>query len=68
MARALDGDFAPRAHVSLLQKDTRLAMQAAQAAGFEGPLGGAARDTFARAGAAGFDALDDAAIFRLLSE
>ena len=68
LRRAIAGDYAPRAHVSLLQKDTRLAMQAAQAAGFEGPLGGAARDTFARAGAAGFDALDDAAIFRLLSE
>ncbi len=68
MRRAIAGDYAPRAHVSLLQKDTRLAMRAAQAAGFEGPLGGAARDTFARAGAAGFDALDDAAIFRLLSE
>jgi 3-hydroxyisobutyrate dehydrogenase len=68
MRRAIAGDYAPRAHVTLLQKDTRLAMQAAQAAGFEGPLGAAARDTFARAGAAGFDALDDAAIYRLLSE
>jgi len=68
LRRAIAGDYAPRAHVSLLQKDTRLAMQAAQAAGFEGPLGAAARDTFARAGAAGLDALDDAAIYRLLSE
>lgn len=68
MRRAIAGDYAPRAQVSLLQKDTRLAMQAAQAAGFEGPLGAAARDTFARAAAAGFDALDDAAIYRLLSE
>jgi putative dehydrogenase len=68
MHRAIAGDYAPRAHVTLLQKDTRLAMQAAQAAGFEGPLGAAARDTFARAAAAGFDALDDAAIYRLLSE
>jgi putative dehydrogenase len=32
MRRAIAGDYAPRAHVSLLQKDTRLAMQAAQAA------------------------------------
>ncbi len=68
MRRAIVGDYAPRAQVTLLQKDTRLAMQAAQSAGFEGPLGAAARDTFARAAAAGFDALDDAAIYRLLSE
>lgn len=68
MRRAIAGDYAPRAHVTLLQKDTRLAMQAAQSAGFEGPLGAAARDTFERASAAGLDALDDAAIYRLLSE
>ncbi len=68
MRRAIAGDYAPRAHVTLLQKDTRLAMQAALAAGFEGPLGGAARDTFARAAAAGLDGLDDAALYRLLSE
>ena len=67
MRRAIAGDYAPRAHVTLLQKDTRLAMQAAADAGFEGPLGAAARDTFARAAAAGLDGLDDAAIFRLLS-
>lgn len=68
MRRAIAGDYAPRAHVTLLQKDTRLAMQAAQAAGFEGPLGAAARDTFARAAAAGLDGLDDAVLYRLLSE
>jgi putative dehydrogenase len=65
MRRAIAGDYAPRAHVTLLQKDTRLAMQAAQAVGFEGPLGAAARDTFARAAAAGLDGLDDAAIYQL---
>ncbi len=68
MRRAVAGDYQPRAHVTLLEKDTRLAMQAAQAAGFRGPLGAAARDTFARAHAAGFAELDDAAVYRLLSE
>jgi 3-hydroxyisobutyrate dehydrogenase len=67
MRRAIAGDYEPRAHVTLLQKDTRLAVQAAQAAGFEGPLGGAARDVFARAAQAGLGSLDDAALFKLLS-
>lgn len=39
MRRALAGDYAPRAHVTLLEKDTRLAIEAARAAGFEGRLG-----------------------------
>ncbi|ROZ72686.1 NAD(P)-dependent oxidoreductase [Ramlibacter sp. WS9] len=67
MRRAIAGDYEPRAHVTLLQKDTRLAVQAAQAAGFEGPLGGAAHDVFARAAQAGLGPLDDAALFKLLS-
>jgi L-threonate 2-dehydrogenase len=68
MRRAIAGDYAPRAHVTLLQKDTRLAVEAAAAAGFTGPLGAAARDVFARAAAAGLADLDDAALFRLLAE
>jgi 3-hydroxyisobutyrate dehydrogenase-like beta-hydroxyacid dehydrogenase len=63
MRRAIAGDYAPRAHLKLLQKDTRLAVAAAQAAGFAGPLGASARDVFASASAAGLDALDDAALF-----
>jgi 3-hydroxyisobutyrate dehydrogenase-like beta-hydroxyacid dehydrogenase len=63
MRRAIAGDYAPRAHLTLLQKDTRLAVAAAQAAGFAGPLGPSARDVFASASAAGLDALDDAALF-----
>jgi 3-hydroxyisobutyrate dehydrogenase len=66
MRRAIAGDFEPRAHVTLLQKDTRLAMEAAAAAGFSGPLGAAARDTFAAAAGAGLAGLDDAALFLLL--
>ena len=68
MRRAIAGDYSPRAHVTLLEKDTRLAVEAATAAGFTGPLGPAARDVFAQAARAGFEDLDDAAVFRLLSE
>ena len=64
--RALTGDYAPRAHMTLLEKDTRLAVEAAQSAGFEGPLGAAARDVFAQASAGGLDGLDDAALFQWL--
>ena len=66
MRRALDGDLAPRAHVALLRKDTRLAMEAAESARFSGPLGAATRDTFQRAADGGLDGLDDAALLRLL--
>ena len=68
LRRAIAGDYEPRAHVTLLQKDTRLAVEAALAAGFEGPLGPVARDVFARAAEAGLAELDDAALFRLLSK
>ena len=67
MRRALAGDFAPRAHVTLLEKDTRLALACARAAGFEGPLGQRASEVFARASAAGLAGLDDAAVFTYLS-
>ncbi len=68
MRRAIAGDYEPRAHLALLQKDTRLAVEAARAAGFSGPLGIAARDAFAGAAAAGLAGLDDAALFRWLSD
>jgi 3-hydroxyisobutyrate dehydrogenase len=67
MHRAIGGDYEPRAHVTLLQKDTRLAVEAARAAGFRGPLGPAARDLFEQAAGAGLAQLDDAALFKLLS-
>ena len=67
MQRAIEGDFAPRAHMTLLAKDTRLAIEEAQAAGFDGPLGAAARDVFARAIAAGLADVDDAALLTLLA-
>ena len=67
MRRALAGDYAPRAHVTLLEKDTRLALECAAAAGFQGPLGAAASNVFAQAHAAGMASEDDAAVFKVLS-
>lgn len=64
MRRALAGDYAPRAHMTLLEKDTRLAVQAAEALGFTGPLGPVAAGVFAQASAAGFAGLDDGALLR----
>ncbi len=66
MRRAIAADYAPRAHLTLLEKDTRLAVVAAQAAGFTGPLGAAAASAFAQASAAGYADLDDAALLRWL--
>ena len=66
MRRALEGDYAPRAHMTLLAKDTRLAVEAAHAAGFAGPLGAAASGVFAQAVQAGMAELDDGALFKLL--
>ena len=68
MRRALAHDFAPRAHMSLLEKDTRLAVQAAHEAGFRGPLGQRTAEVFARASAAGLADLDDAALLRWLAD
>ncbi|WP_048440202.1 NAD(P)-dependent oxidoreductase [Caenimonas sp. SL110] len=68
MRRAIAGDYEPRAHVSLLQKDTRLAVEAAAEAGFDGPLGTVARDAFERAARAGFSGLDDAALFKVFTQ
>jgi putative dehydrogenase len=66
MRRALAEDWAPRAHMTLLRKDTALAVGAGRAAGFEGPLGAAASEVFDRAVAAGLAGLDDAAVLLLL--
>jgi 3-hydroxyisobutyrate dehydrogenase len=65
MRRAIAGDFAPRAHTTLLAKDSRLALEMARAAGAEAPLGHAAAERFAAACAAGLGALDDASLLVL---
>jgi L-threonate 2-dehydrogenase len=62
LRRALAGDFAPRAHATLLAKDTRLAIDAAQSVGFDAALGATAAAQFARACESGFAALDDASL------
>jgi len=68
MRRAIAGDYEPRAHVTLLAKDTRLAVEAAVRSGFAGPLGPLARDVFAMAIDQGWAHLDDAVLLRLLEE
>jgi putative dehydrogenase len=67
MRRAVAGDYEPRAHVTLLEKDTRLALEMARAAGFEGPVGPVAHGVFAGAAGAGLAGLDDAALFLFLT-
>jgi L-threonate 2-dehydrogenase len=67
MHRALAGDTAPRAHMTLLEKDTRLAIDCAHQAGFEGPLGAIASSVFAAASASGLADQDDAALLDFLS-
>ena len=68
MARALAGDAAPRAHTTLLAKDSGLAMAMAAAAGVDAKLGAAAAAVFADAVARGRGALDDACLLELMRE
>jgi L-threonate 2-dehydrogenase len=65
MRRAIADDFEPRAHTTLLAKDTKLAVAAAQQLGFKTPLGQLATGTFARALAHGLAEQDDASLFKL---
>jgi L-threonate 2-dehydrogenase len=65
LRRAIAGDYAPRAHTTLLAKDTRLAVEAADAAGFEPALGRLASEGFRRAVEAGLGSEDDASLFKL---
>ncbi len=66
MARALAGDFAPRAHTTLLAKDTTLALELAQRTHVQPPLGAVAQALFARACADGLESLDDASLLTLM--
>lgn len=65
LRRAIAGDFAPRAHTSLLNKDTHLALAMAKNCGFDAGLGALAAERFAQACGAGLEALDDASLFTL---
>jgi len=64
MRRALVSDFEPRAHMTLLTKDTALAVEAAKTAGFQGVLGPLAAKAFAKACQAGLADADDAAMLQ----
>ena len=66
MRRAIAGDYAPRAHMTLLEKDTGLAVQAAVDAGFRGPLGAAAHAVFTDASMGGLAEQDDSALLKWL--
>lgn len=64
MARALDGDYAPRARSVILTKDVGLAVQMADEAGVDTPLGDEALRLFKATVAAGLGELDDAAVIK----
>ena len=66
MRRAIADDFEPRAHTTLLSKDTQLAVAAASKLGFKTPLGQLTTDTFARALAHGLAGQDDASLIKLM--
>lgn len=66
MARALAGDFAPRARAAILTKDVGLAVRMADAAGIATPLADAALDVFRATVAAGFADEDDAAVIKAI--
>ena len=66
MARALAGDYAPRARAVILTKDVGLAVQMAGAAGIGTPLGDAALDVFKATVAAGLGEQDDAAVVKAI--
>ena len=66
MRRAISGDLVFRAHMTLLAKATRLAQEAAQAVGFDGPLEPIAAKVFSAALDAGLSDQDDAALPQFL--
>jgi 3-hydroxyisobutyrate dehydrogenase-like beta-hydroxyacid dehydrogenase len=66
MRRAIADDFEPRAHTTLLAKDTKLAVAAASQLDFKTPLGQLTTDTFARALAHGLAEQDDASLIKLM--
>jgi 3-hydroxyisobutyrate dehydrogenase len=68
MTRALVDDLTPRAHMTLLTKDTRLACDAASAVNCDAPLGQVATQIFAKACEAGWSDLDDAALLHFLRQ
>jgi 3-hydroxyisobutyrate dehydrogenase len=66
MRRAIAGDLVPRAHTTLLNKDTQLGLSMAAQAGFNAALGAQAAAAFAQACAAGWGDRDDACLLELM--
>ncbi|MEO8058397.1 MAG: NAD(P)-dependent oxidoreductase [Burkholderiales bacterium] len=66
LKRALAGDYSPRARAAILTKDVGLAVQMADAAGVDTPLGDAALRVFRATVAAGLGDQDDAAVIKTL--
>ena len=66
LRRALAGDLAPRAHTTLLNKDTHLALDMARRLGTDTPVGAQAAALFARACESGYASLDDASLLEML--
>lgn len=64
MARALQGDFMPRAFAHILTKDVTLATAMADAAAYPTPLGDAALAIFRQTVESGWAELDDAAVIK----
>lgn len=67
LARALAGDYAPRAQMTLLAKDSTLALAMAATAGVVPALGSQAAAMFQAALAAGLGAQDDARLLDLVA-
>jgi 3-hydroxyisobutyrate dehydrogenase len=68
MTRALAGDFEPRAHTTLLAKDSALALAMAAEAGITPTLGTQAAAMFQAALAAGYGGEDDARLLSLVRQ
>ncbi len=68
MRRAIANDYEPRAHTTLLAKDSKLAVQSASHLSYPTPLGQVAMATFARAVDDGYADLDDASLFKLMQK
>jgi 3-hydroxyisobutyrate dehydrogenase len=68
MSRALAGDYEPRAHMTLLAKDTRLAIDMAARAGVVSLVGTPAAEAFTDAASSGYAHLDDAALFEFFKK
>ncbi|MEQ1684998.1 MAG: NAD(P)-dependent oxidoreductase [Burkholderiaceae bacterium] len=66
LKRALAGDYSPRARAAILTKDVGLAVQMADAAGVDTPLGDAALSVFRATVAAGLGEQDDAAVIKTI--